>query len=46
MNVDTVLAWLNNVIKTTPDGIIQSLIVGIVFDGDIYVTSFVSFSAL
>ena len=30
MNVDTVLAWLNNVIKTTPDGIIQSLIVGIV----------------
>lgn len=30
MNVDNVLDWLSNVIKTTPDGIIQSLIVGIV----------------
>lgn len=29
MNVDDVLDWLSNVIKTTPDGIIQSLILGI-----------------
>lgn len=30
MNVDNVLDWLSNVIRTTPDGIIQSLIVSIV----------------
>lgn len=30
MNVDNVLDWLSNVIRTTPDGIIQSLIVSVV----------------
>ena len=29
MNVDNILNWLSNVIKTIPDGIIQSLILGI-----------------
>ena len=30
MNVDNVLDWLSNVIRTIPDGIIQSLIIGVV----------------
>lgn len=30
MNVDNILNWLSNVVKTMPDGIIQSLILGIV----------------
>ena len=31
MNVDNVLDWLSNVIKTIPDGIIQSLILVFVY---------------